>query len=60
MYRTAKTIGDNFKSFTSIELKIFLLKSGIKWQIILEKSPWLGGLCERLEGIVKNHRESMM
>ena len=30
----------NFKSFKSIELKNFLPKGGIKWQFILEKSPW--------------------
>ena len=53
-------VSDNLKSFTSIELKIFLLKSSIKWQLILEKSLWLGGLCERLVGIVKNYRESIM
>ena len=33
-------VSDNFKSFKSIELKNFLLKGGIKWRFILEKSPW--------------------
>ena len=36
-------VSDNFKSFKSIELKNFLHKGGIKWQFILEKSPWWGG-----------------
>ena len=32
-------VSDNFKSFKLIGLKNFLLKGGIKWQFILEKSP---------------------
>ena len=47
-------VSDNFKPFKSIELKNFLFKSGIKWQFILEKSPWWSRFYERLVGIVKN------
>ena len=47
-------VSDNFKSFKSIELKNFWLKGGIKWQFILEKSPWWGAFYECLVGIVKN------
>ena len=28
--------------------------NGIKWQFILERSPWWGGFYERLVGVVKN------
>ena len=38
----------------SIKLEKFLLKSGTKRQLILVKSPWWGGFCERLVSIVKN------
>ena len=44
---------DNFKSVKSIELKNFFLTGGIKWQFILEKWPWWGGLYECLVGIAK-------
>ena len=47
-------VNDNFKLFKSIEPKNFLLKGGIKWQFILEKSPWWDGFYELLVGIVKN------
>lgn len=46
-------VSDNFKSFKSILLKNYLLKEGMNWQFILEKSPWWGGFYERLVGIVK-------
>ena len=46
-------ISDNFKSFKSIEIKDFLRKKDIKWEFILEKSPWWGGFYERLIGIKK-------
>ena len=46
-------ISDNFKSFKSIEIKYFLRKKDIKWEFILEKSPWWGGFYERLIGITK-------
>ena len=46
-------ISDNFKSFKSIEIKDFLRKKDIKWEFILEKSPWWGGFYERLIGITK-------
>ena len=35
-------IGNNFKSFKSLEVKKFLRKLRIKWLFILEKSPWWG------------------
>ena len=47
-------ISDNFKSFKSVMLKNFLTLKGIKWQFILECSPWWGGFYERLVGVVKN------
>ena len=46
-------ISDNFKNFKSIEIKDFLRKKDIKWEFILEKSPWQGGFYERLIGITK-------
>ena len=46
-------ISDNFKSFKSNEIKGFLRKKDIKWEFILEKSPWLGGFYERVIGITK-------
>ena len=46
-------IRDNFKTFKSIEIKDFLRKKDIKWEFILEKSPWWGGFYERLIGITK-------
>ena len=46
-------ISDNFKSFKSIEIKYFLRKKDIKWEFILEKSPWWGGFYERLIDITK-------
>ena len=45
---------DNFKSFKSTTLKNFLALKGIKWQFILERSPWWGGFYERLVDVVKN------
>ena len=46
-------ISDNFKSLKSIEIKDFLPKKDIKWEFILEKSPWWGGFYKRLIGITK-------
>ena len=46
-------ISDNFKSFKSIEIKDFLRKKDIKWEFILEKSPWWGGFYERLIAVTK-------
>ena len=47
-------ISDNFKTFKSIEIKDFLREKDIKWEFILEKSPWWGGFYERLIGMGKS------
>ena len=46
-------ISDNFQTFISEELKIFLLVEQIKWSHILPKSPWWGAFYERLIRIIK-------
>ena len=38
----------NFKSFKSLEEKIFLRKLRIKWWFVLEKSPWWGDFMKDL------------
>ena len=46
-------ITSSFQTFKSTEIKDFLRKKDIKWEFILEKSPWWGGFYERLIGITK-------
>ena len=53
-------ISDNFKIFKSKEVKEFLLSRKIKWEFILEKSPWWGGFYERLIGIVKSYLKKVV
>lgn len=31
----------------------FCSQHGIEWHFIVEYSPWMGGFCERLVGVVK-------
>ena len=47
-------ISDNFKTFKSVEIKRFISNLGIKWKLILERSPWRRGFYERLVGLVKS------
>ena len=47
-------IGDNFKTFKAVEVQNFMHYSGIKWNFILEKSPWWGGFYERMVRSIKN------
>ena len=49
-----KFVSDNGKSFKSEKLKRFLRKNHIKWEFILELSPWMGGFYERLIKVVKS------
>lgn len=46
-------ISDNFKTFLSKELKIYLRQEGVTWKFILAKSPWWGAFYERLIRIIK-------
>ena len=46
-------ISDNFKTFMSKDIEIYLSKEGIKWHFILPKAPWWGGFYERLIRVVK-------
>ena len=41
-------VSDNFKTFKCADIKSFTLSRNIKWQYILEKSPWWGSFYERL------------
>ena len=49
----AMAISDNFKTFLSAELQVFLTNEGIDWKYILAKSPWWGAFYERLIRIIK-------
>ena len=46
-------VSDNGKTFKGNELKAFNAKHGIKWRFNLPKSPWWGGMFERLVRSVK-------
>ncbi|XP_065650968.1 uncharacterized protein LOC136079173 [Hydra vulgaris] len=46
-------ISDNFKTFKSKEVKIFMTKNDVKQKFILPASPWWGGFYERLVRSVK-------
>ena len=41
------------KLFSTKEVQSYLASKNIKWQLLLEKAPWQGGLLERLIGTVK-------
>ena len=47
-------ISDNFKTFKAVEVQNFMHYSGIKWNFILEKSPWWGGFYERMVRSIMN------
>ncbi|XP_065658842.1 uncharacterized protein LOC136083375 [Hydra vulgaris] len=46
-------ISDNFKTFKSKEVKIYMTKNDVKQKFILPASPWWGGFYERLVRSVK-------
>ena len=41
--KPALFVSDNFKSFRSPDVKEFILKHRMKWEFILERSPWWRG-----------------
>ena len=47
-------ISDNFKTFKAVEVQNFMPYLRIKWNFILEKSPWWGGFYERMVRSIKN------
>ena len=46
-------ISDNFKTFKSSEVKMFMLLQGVNQRLILPASPWWGGFYESLVRTVK-------
>ena len=46
-------VSDNGKTFKGNQLRKYNAKNGIKWHFNLSKSPWWGGLFERLIRSVK-------
>ena len=44
---------DNAKTFVADDLKAFLRKRRILWQFNLSKSPWRGGMYERMVRFTK-------
>ena len=53
-------IHNNFKTLKSERVKDFLRNNNIEWKFILERSPWWGGLYERLIGITKSCLKNVM
>ena len=47
-------VHDNFRTFRSQEVKLYLLKNGVAQHFILPASPWWGGFYERLVRSVKS------
>ena len=47
-------ISDNFKTFKAVEVQNFMRYLRIKWNFILEKSPWWDGFYERMIRSIKN------
>ena len=41
------------QSITHENVQKFTSDAGIKWKVIVEFSPWMGGFYERLVGMVK-------
>ena len=59
--KSTKFISDNAKTFQkSKKLKSFLIQKNIKWNFILENTPWWGGFYERLVGIVKGSLKKVL
>ena len=50
----------NFKSFKSSEVKLFVASKRITRDFILERSPWWGGFYKRLVVIVKNSLKKVL
>ncbi|XP_028397220.1 uncharacterized protein LOC114521030 [Dendronephthya gigantea] len=46
-------ISDNAKTFKGAELRNFIAVKNIRWQFIVERSPWWGGFYERMVRCVK-------
>ena len=46
-------VSNNFKTFQSEDVKVFLRDNYIQWKFILESSPWWRGFHERLVRIMK-------
>ena len=46
-------ISDNFQTFKSSNLKLYLTLHNIKWKSIPAVSPWWGGFYERMVKVVK-------
>ena len=46
-------ISDNFQTFKSSDLELYLTLHNIKWKFILAASPWWGGFYERMVKVVK-------
>jgi hypothetical protein len=46
-------ISDNGKTFKGKEIRSFIASVNIRWQYIVEKSPWRGGFYERMVRSVK-------
>ena len=53
-------ISNNFKTFLSEDVKVFLQDVYMQWKFILERSPWWGGFYERLVGIMKSCLKKIM
>ena len=53
-------ISDNFKTFKSEEVKNYLQNNFIRWDFILDRSPWRGGFYERLIGKTKSCLEQVI
>ena len=46
-------ISDNFQTFKSSDLELYLTLHNIKWKFILAALPWWGGFYERIVKVVK-------
>ena len=53
-------IRDNFKTFKAFEIQNFMRYLRIKWNCILEKSPWWGGFYEKMVLLIKNTQKKVV
>ena len=53
-------ISDNFQTFKSSDLELYLTLHNIKWKFILGASPWWGGFYERMVKVVKTSLNKVM